>query len=61
MPDMVVNRLATALKLRPTDLTNTHKSAALGHPERPYENFSENIAEPVRSFYLKTMKMLNYG
>jgi hypothetical protein len=61
MPDMVVNRLATVLNLRPTDLTNTHKSAVLGHPERVYHDFSENIAESVRSYYLKTMKMLNYG
>lgn len=61
MPDMVIQRLATALHLRPTDLTNTHKSAALGHSERRYDDFSENIAEPVRSYYLKTMKMLNYG
>ena len=58
MPDMVIQRLATALSLRPTDLTETHKRAALGHPERTYQDYSENIAEPVRSYYLKTMGSL---
>ncbi len=61
MPDAVINRLANILQLTPTDLTNTHRSAALGHQERQYGDFSENIAEPWRSYYLKTMKMLNYG
>jgi hypothetical protein len=61
MPDMVIERLANTLHLRPTDLTNTHKSAALGHSERQYQDFSNDIAEPVRSYYLKTMDMLNYG